>query len=502
MDLETQKSYVWEKLTGLSLEELVKVASKLSVDVPPNKQGKKSATYRCISQYLMSDEVEEETDEGLQVFTFAQSTIDGVIGERPVVKPEVKVEMPAAAGLLKAEGDAGTSRGSTLSSDPDANPSNGAAGSPVSTTTSASTQQTTTTTNTTQQGITTTMTSASHLEQLAAMLLQKMTTNAMTNTGVARPTEVKTEVVRRLTDFKVNGVVGNGPGQLDYSALMYRIRDGKAKGYKPPEIISGVVAAMKPDSELRKLFESIPDMSEEKFQQLLKGHYKIQSATNILTELTSCGQEPTQEVRDYVAKMIRLKNTLTIVAEEENFMNPVMIYDTFINAVNVGLRSTAIRLELQPILLRKLPDEMLSFEVNKIVTREEKHRKMMGEKGLKVNANLLDVDDDTFAATNKPTPRSKDDIILAKLDSLSSDMKSLATVKEDVKVLGDRIDGYDKRLDAMERKMNGADAGKYKYKNKNFIKCDNCEKEKKYCTHCHNCGEGGHKARECPNPKK
>ena len=64
----------------------------------------------------------------------------------------------------------------------------------------------------------------------------------------------------------------------------------------------------------------------------------------------------------------RLKNTLTIVAEEENFMNPEMTYDTFINAVNVGLRSTAIRLELQPILLKKLPDEMLSFEVNKIVT--------------------------------------------------------------------------------------------------------------------------------------
>ena len=524
MDLETLKNDVSEKLAGLSLEELVEVASKLSVNVPPNKQGKKSATYRCVSQYLLSDDVQDDDDEGLQVFTFAQSTIDGIIGSRPVTTPEVKVELPAVTGLLKSEGVAGSSRDAqtgniqntltavatnttVASSTSNANTSTNIATMNTSTngtTTNTSTHGTTTTTTTTQGTPLMTSTSAPQLEQLAAMLLQQLATNLTTSGGDAKPTEVKTEVVRRLTDFKVNGVVGNGPGQLDYSSLMYRIRDGKAKGYKPAEIISGVVAAMKPDSELRKLFESIPDMSEEKFHQLLKGHYRIQSATNILTELSSCGQESTQEVRDYVAKMIRLKNTLTIVAEEENFMNPDMIYDTFINAVNVGLRSTAIRLELQPILLKKLPDEMLSFEVNKIVTREEKHMQMMGVKGLKANTNVLDVDEDTIAAAlNKPVLNSKDDIILAKLDAMSADMKSLATVKEDVKVLGNRMDGYDQRISAIEKKINNTgDKNNNKYKNKNFIKCDNCEREKKYCTHCHNCGEGGHKAKDCQNPKK
>ena len=40
-----------------------------------------------------------------------------------------------------------------------------------------------------------TSTSAPHLEQLAAILLQQLTTNVTTNAGVTRPTEVKTEVV-------------------------------------------------------------------------------------------------------------------------------------------------------------------------------------------------------------------------------------------------------------------------------------------------------------------
>ena len=46
---------------------------------------------------------------------------------------------------------------------------------------------------------------------------------------------------------------------------------------------------MKHGSELRKLFESLPNMDEGKFHQLLKGHYDIQNATNILTNLTWTG---------------------------------------------------------------------------------------------------------------------------------------------------------------------------------------------------------------------
>ena len=190
-------------------------------------------------------------------------------------------------------------------------------------------------------------------------------------------------------------------------------------------------------------------------------------------------------------------------------MNPEMIYDTFVTAVNVGLRSTAIRLELQPILLKKLPDEMLSYEVNKIVMRDEKHRKMMGEKGLKASANLLDVDDNNskVALLKNSFGTSKDDIMLAKLDSLSTDMKVLATVKQDVEVLGNRMDGYDKRLEALE-KSNTAGKGnegavdkQNSHKNKWFVKCEKCDKEKKFCTHCNNCGAGDHKRKDCPHPK-
>ena len=488
--LETLKNEVFRKLADLDLEELTEVTEQLKLNVPLSRQGKQSSVMRTIAQHLMSDDVQDDDNGGLDVFQQTLAVMDTLLAGRSktVNTGEVKDEVAADSGGLGNMNGAGSSSGPTVPAQPPLSMAPGA--SHASSIATAAVPLTTTTTTT----------STAPIDQLAAMLLQQLT-NSVRTSAVGQQAAVKTEV-RRLTDFKINGVVGNGEGQLDYAALMYRIRDGKSKGYKPAEIISGVVAAMKPGSELRKLFESIPEIDEDKFNQLLKGHYDIQSATNILTDLTSCGQEPTQGVREYVAKMIRLKNTLTIVAEEENFMNSDMIYETFINSVSVGLRNTAIRLELQPILLRKLPDEDLSYEVNKIVMRDQKHRKMMGEKGVKAGANLLDVEEINLAA-QKNTGVTKEDIILEKLDSLGADMKTLATVKEDVKVLGGRMDVHDKRLTAIEKKLGAAnaangDADTNPHKNKRFVKCEACEREKKWCNHCNKCGESGHKRKDCP----
>ena len=101
-------------------------------------------------------------------------------------------------------------------------------------------------------------------------------------------------------------------------------------------------------------------------------------------------------------------------------MNEEMIYQTFIHAVNVGLRNTAVRLELQPILEKKLSDEQLSWELNKIVTRDEEHRKKMGSKNAVVN--LLDVEEvnvdsprNVRFAQEKVALNTKEDIFLAML---------------------------------------------------------------------------------------
>ena len=57
-----------------------------------------------------------------------------------------------------------------------------------------------------------------------------------------------------------------------------------------------------------------------------------------------------------------------------------------------------------------------------------------------MNASMLDVGkgNNNTAVPMKQPGMSKEDIILAKLENLSTDVKALATVKEDVQVLGNR----------------------------------------------------------------
>lgn len=86
--LEALKKEVFRKLAELSLEELLEVADKLSVNVPLDRQGKLSSTYRTVLQHLMSDDVQEVADEGLSVFQAVVTEMDLIWAARPA--PDVK----------------------------------------------------------------------------------------------------------------------------------------------------------------------------------------------------------------------------------------------------------------------------------------------------------------------------------------------------------------------------------------------------------------------------
>ena len=127
---------------------------------------------------------------------------------------------------------------------------------------------------------------------------------------------------------------------------------------------------------------------------------------------------------------------------------------------------------------------------------------------MKANANLLDVEEQgtKFPTQENQCLSDREDVMMGKLDAMSADLKVLATVKEDVKALTGRMDVHDNRLTAIEKKLAGVNTGKdddaelnntNKYKNKKFIKCDKCEQEKKWCTHCNKCGKSDHRRKNC-----
>ena len=161
---------------------------------------------------------------------------------------------------------------------------------------------------------------------------------------------------------------------------------------------------------------------------------------------------------------------------------------------------------LQSFLEKRLEDKDLSWELNKIVTRDEEYRRKMKGGPKAVSANALDAEEVQYTVA-KDKPMSKEDIIISELRNLSSDVKELKTVKEDVQVLQKRMDGYDRKLDDLTKKVQaggsddkkGGGDGADKRKSRFDFRCEECQAaHKRYCPHCNKCGESDHKRKDCP----
>jgi hypothetical protein len=67
----------------------------------------------------------------------------------------------------------------------------------------------------------------------------------------------------------------------------------------------------------------------------------------------------------------------------------------------------------------------------------------------------------------------------------------LMSVKTDVGNLAKRVDALEKKQE--QGQGGGARNGQWKFP----MKCKMCEAAKAFCTHGSNCGEGGHKRKDC-----
>ena len=70
----------------------------------------------------------------------------------------------------------------------------------------------------------------------------------------------------------------------------------------------------------------------------------------------------------------------------------------------------------------------------------------------------------------------------------------------------ERMDGYDKKLEDLTRKVEAGKGddkkddtdGADKKKTRFDFRCEECQKaNKRYCPHCNKCGEASHKRKDC-----
>ena len=108
-ELDRVKGEVWSKLVGLTVAELTEITTGLTLNVLEEKKELKSVLYAAVVKHLMSDEVDNTEDDGLQLFTLVNTIMDQVLGRR------VKVEVNPADEVLGGNQDgSGSSNGPTV----------------------------------------------------------------------------------------------------------------------------------------------------------------------------------------------------------------------------------------------------------------------------------------------------------------------------------------------------------------------------------------------------
>ena len=201
-DVDAVRESLLEQLQQVKeVRDLQEMCNGLGVVIPLAKQGKLSAVRSLLLRHLTSAEMEGKDDEGLEVFQD--------------VLQQVQTKL-AATGVVPKTDQVGTEDqgqgGSSVAIDG------------VDTGSKAKTEMKVDT----QKGRTT-------AEQGGA-------------TAAEQRNMVMVEHIRVNKEFKLGGTVGDGKNCLGYGTIYYRMLEGKNNGFKPKEIMAGVVRAMQAGS--------------------------------------------------------------------------------------------------------------------------------------------------------------------------------------------------------------------------------------------------------------
>ena len=342
---EVKKEEVLRQLPLLNAIQLTEICGSLSIVVPPGKAGKRSLIFNLIMRGINSETVEDSEDHGLVLFGDLDTQMKGMLSS------QVKTEAPTSMTTAEVtNGGVGSSRG--LMNSNTAGPGN------------------------------------ANVNGLSPA------TGTNSNDGTNVDAGVRFHL-QRMKQFTIHGgFVASGDNPISYSNLKYQLEDGRDTGFKDRELMSGVIRAIKPNSNLRQYLESAGRISFESFLQHIKNHYKLTDSSKMLTQLSGSVQAPNQNVQDYVAQLARLRNDIVTVSREEgNPLDPDMVRRRFLHALSVGVRKDTIRLEIQGLLKNaNITDEELGAEVQKIDAREEEHEAKM-EAERKTTTNAMNVTD-------------------------------------------------------------------------------------------------------------
>ena len=266
-DVDAVRDSLSEKLQLVKdVRDLQELCNGLNVVIPLPKQGKVSAVRGLLLRHLTSKEIEELNDEGLAVYQDVLQQVEAKLAAKDAEEraAEEKAAEEKAAAVKPDDTKASNSK-STLKPD------------------------------------TKSEVPATPAQQTGA---------AGTSKDLQERT-VMVEHIRVNKEFKLGGTVGDGKNCLGYGTIYYRMLEGKNNGFKPKEIMAGVVRAMQAGSELGQWYETHPELEWDEFLSILRNHYQLENYGRLLMNLGKEFQKPSEEAIDFTYRMTRLRYETT-----------------------------------------------------------------------------------------------------------------------------------------------------------------------------------------------
>ena len=302
-------------------------------------------------------------------------------------------------------------------------------------------------------------------------------------------------------EFKITGTINDqkrtDKPSLNYISLIHQIEAGQRQNYTDEEIISGVIKAMTPGMRLRTVFETLPNLKLPRVRLMLRSHYSERSAAELFQLLSNSVQSGDESADEFLIKVYEIRQKLIFARKESGTVavpfDDALIQSVFINCIETGISSEAIRNKVRPYLpLPRQGETEVDFEavndklihqMNIAMSTELEHTEKHKNNARRctsvqtIGTSDSDVDDQQPSNSKKKGVSFKDSESHQLVATLQAIQSQLGTLRQDVNQL--RANSATTTTDTNNRGTRS--------------RCRSCIVEKiDFCDHCFRCGSSEH----------
>jgi hypothetical protein len=301
------------------------------------------------------------------------------------------------------------------------------------------------------------------------------------------------ESVRWRKELKISGQIGGDRKDgLGFLSLVRQMETASKRGYTETEVVEAVIKATQPGSGLRDYLEGRDNLTLPELRNVLRGHYKEKSATELYQELSNLAQSSKEEATDFLMRALGLRQRVLFANAAQisgQTYNKDLVQGMLIHALYTGFVSETVRHEMRPLLeTGGVTDENLIEGLNTIELREAERKNKFG-KGIDRTArtNSMEVNKDQ----NREPKLPKEGTFQTELNQLRAEVMQIKEILQ-------------QPTHPMQKETNSqADLGPKRFP-RFQLGCEACQKSGTgtSCRHCWKCGSSEHYKSGCRAGRK